>query len=187
MSELAALAIFIVTYFLISVQRLPVISIRQTKRLALRRSLGVLAFDEAFAAIDFKTIVLLFGMMVIVGYLTLAGFLDFVSYQILRRSKTQFQLLCLVALSSGVISALFVNDTVCIVYAPIIIRAVHIAKLNPLPYLIALATSANIGSAATIVGNPQNMLIGTQSRIPFLEFSQHMLPVAALGLLLTSA
>lgn len=144
--------------------------------------MGVLTFEEAVASIDFRTIILLLGMMILVSYLAMAGFLDLVSVRILRAARTPFQLLALVAISAGAMSALFVNDTVCLIYTPILLRAVLLARLPPAPYLIALATASNIGSVATIVGNPQNMLLGMRSGIPFLEFSRRMLPIAILGL-----
>jgi Na+/H+ antiporter NhaD/arsenite permease-like protein len=75
------------------------------------------------------------------------------------------------------------NDTVCLLYTPVLVRVTKRLGLNPVPYLIGLVTAANIGSSATIIGNPQNALIGLQSRIPFLEFTQRLWPVAAVGLL----
>lgn len=188
---LKALAIFILTYILISVQRLPKISIdRPTGSLigaVLIVLTGVLTFEQAVEGIDFNTIMLLLGMMILVTYLMMAGFLDFISIRILQIAKNPFQLLVLVAFSSGILSALFVNDTIVLIYTPILIRAIILAKLKPMPYLIVLATSSNIGSAATIVGNPQNMLIGMQSKIPFLDFTLLMLPIAFFGLLLDIA
>ncbi len=184
---LLELFIFVLTYVLISVQRLPRLSIDRPVGTMigalLMVLLGVISFDQAVGAIDFKTIVLLLGMMILVTYLALAGFLDMVSIGILQMARNPLQLLVLVVFSSGVLSALFVNDTIVLVYTPILLRAVMLANLRPLPYLIALATAANIGSAATIVGNPQNMLVGVQSKIPFTTFAAHMIPVAAVGML----
>ena len=188
---LKALAIFALTYILIAVQRLPKISIDRPTGSMIGAVLivltGVLTFDQAVEGIDFNTITLLLGMMILVTYLMMAGFLDFISIRILQVAKNPFQLLVLVAFSSGILSALFVNDTIVLIYTPILIRAIILAKLKPMPYLIVLATSSNIGSAATIVGNPQNMLIGMQSKIPFLDFTLLMLPIAFFGLLLDIA
>ncbi len=190
--SLEALVIFLLTYLIIALpERFPRVPLDRPSGALLGAVLmvlaGVLSFEEAFAAIDFKTIVLLLGMMILVVYLTIAGFLELISVRILQIAKNPFQLLMLVVFSSGFLSALFVNDTICVVYTPILLRTVMLAKLNPLPYLIALATSSNIGSAATIVGNPQNMLIGTQSKIPFLQFFVTMLPVSFIGLLINIA
>jgi Na+/H+ antiporter NhaD/arsenite permease-like protein len=76
------------------------------------------------------------------------------------------------------------NDTIVLVFTPLVLEILHYVERNPIPYLIALATSANIGSVATIIGNPQNMLIGMYSRIPFATFTAHLLPVALVNLLI---
>lgn len=80
--------------------------------------------------------------------------------------------------ASGILSALLVNDTICLILTPLVIAVIHHGKLPMLPYLIALATSANIGSVATLVGNPQNMIIGHFSHIPFTKFSHSLVPIA---------
>lgn len=186
-----ALAIFILTYIFISVQRLPRIPLDRpaasTVGAVLMILLGVLSFDEAVRAVDYKTIILLLGMMIIVAYLAIAGFLDFIAVRILQTAKSPFQLLVLIVFSSGALSALFVNDTICLIYTPILLRAIKLAKLKPQPYLIALATASNLGSVTTIVGNPQNMLIGIQSKISFLNFFIHLLPIGIIGLLIDIA
>jgi len=87
-----------------------------------------------------------------------------------------------VTLTSGILSALLVNDTICLMLTPLVVAVIRRGKLPLLPYLIALATSANIGSVATLVGNPQNMIIGHFSRISFPEFSRSLLPAAFVGL-----
>jgi Na+/H+ antiporter NhaD/arsenite permease-like protein len=79
------------------------------------------------------------------------------------------------------------NDTICLLYAPVIARVTRRLGLNPVPYLIALATSANIGSTATIIGNPQNALIGLRSHISFVAFTARLWPIAAGGLLVDYA
>ncbi len=191
MTLYTALAIFILTYILISVQRLPRIPLDRpaasTVGAVLMILLGVLTFEEAVKAVDYKTIILLLGMMIIVAYLALAGFLDFIAVRILQMAKSPFHLLVLIIFSSGALSALFVNDTICLIYTPILLRAIKLANLKPAPYLIALATASNIGSVTTIVGNPQNMLIGVNSKISFLGFFLHMLPVGVIGLLVDIA
>jgi len=77
---------------------------------------------------------------------------------------------------------LLVNDTICLVLTPLVIAVIRRGELPMLPYLIALATSANIGRVATLVGNPQNMIIGHFSRIPFAQFSLALAPTAVVGL-----
>ena len=85
---------------------------------------------------------------------------------------------------SGVLSAFFVNDTICLVFTPIVLDVAFARRQRPLPYLLALATASNIGSSATITGNPQNILIGSVSGIAFRRFLQVLGPVAIVGLAL---
>jgi Na+/H+ antiporter NhaD/arsenite permease-like protein len=92
------------------------------------------------------------------------------------------ELLAAVALASGVLSALFVNDVICLVLAPVVLAVVRQLRLPPVPYLLALATAANVGSVGTLTGNPQNMLIGGFSRISYRTFLAHEGPVALIGL-----
>ena len=113
------------------------------------------------AAVDAHTLVLLFGMMIVAAYLRLSGFFRLVTYAAVRRARTPVGLLALIIVAAGVLSALFVNDVVCLVMAPIVLDLVRQLRLPPVPYLIALATAANVGSVATLTGNPQNMLVVT--------------------------
>jgi Na+/H+ antiporter NhaD/arsenite permease-like protein len=180
------LAIFILTYFLISVQNIRGIKLDRpaasTVGAALTIALGVLSLDEAVRSIDYNTIILLFGMMVLSAYFGVAGFFDYIACKILKRAGSGGKLLLMVVVTSGFLSALFVNDTICVFMTPIVIRLALASGMNPIPLLIALATSANIGSVATIIGNPQNMLIGIASGIPFTRFAVRMLPPSLVGL-----
>lgn len=139
---------------------------------------------DAVSLIDIDTIVLIFSMMIININLRLAGFFNIITNQIITYSKTPKQLLVVLTFSSGILSAFFLNDTIVIMFTPMIIEIVLHLKRNPIPYLIALATSANIGSAATIVGNPQNMIVGIQSGISFSSFMFYMFPIAMICLLI---
>ncbi len=147
---------------------------------------GALSFEEAVRAIDFNTIVLLFAMMVLNINLRLAGFFRLVTAKIITVARTPRQLLALVVFTSGILSALFLNDTIVLMLTPLVVEVVLTLQRNPVPYLIAVTTAANVGSAATIVGNPQNMLIGIASGIPFVEFTARIAPVSLLGLVLTT-
>jgi Na+/H+ antiporter NhaD/arsenite permease-like protein len=122
--------------------------------------------------------------MIVVAYLQLARFFEFVSTWILLRSGNPRRLLALLIAASGLLSALFVNDTICVLFTPVVLGAVLRAKLNPVPFLIALVTAANIGSVMTLTGNPQNMLVGIFSRIPYGTFFLYLLPVGVVGLVL---
>jgi len=147
-------------------------------------TVGGLSFDAAVAAVNYRTLVLLFGMMVLVAHLQLAGFFGLVARRIAGRIAHPVALVAVVATASGVLSALFVNDPVCLVLTPVVIEIARLRRLNPLPVLLALATGSNIGSVATITGNPQNMLIGSLSRISFLRFTTVLGPVALVGLVI---
>ena len=140
--------------------------------------------EQAYQAIDLDTIVILLSIMIINANLRLSGFFNLVSKNILKLARTPRQLLALFIFFSGFLSALFLNDTIVLVFTPIILEIIAALKRNPIPYLIALATSANVGSVATIIGNPQNVLIGTFSKISFLEFTAYLLPVACIGLMI---
>jgi Na+/H+ antiporter NhaD/arsenite permease-like protein len=151
---------------------------------ALVLSTGVLTLAQAASpdSIDYETLCLLFGMMIVVGFLRLSGFLARLTQWSLQRIRSPRGLLALVILLAGVLSAFLVNDIVCLALTPLVL---HIAKrlgFDPLPHLIGLATAANIGSTGTITGNPQNMIIGVQSRISYVAFAAHLMPVAILGL-----
>lgn len=132
--------------------------------------------------LDLNTLILLFSMMVINACLELSGFFRLAGSGILRIARTPKKFLAVEILLSGVLSAFFLNDTICLMFTPLILGITLSAKRNPVPYLIALAASANIGSTATLTGNPQNMIIGVASNISYLDFALALAPVALLGL-----
>jgi len=185
-----ALAIFILTYILISAQRIPRIKLDRPAGALLGAVLmilsGVMTLEEAYQSIDFNTITLLLGMMILIAYLRMAGFFRFLSYWLLVYAKNPLNLLISLVFLSGILSALFVNDTICIMFTPLLLTATLDARLNPVPFLIALATSANIGSVMTLTGNPQNMLIGVFSGWPYGKFVLYMIPVGLVSLLINA-
>jgi Na+/H+ antiporter NhaD/arsenite permease-like protein len=145
---------------------------------------GVITLGQATSpeSIDYETIFLLFGMMIVVGFLRLSGFFAQLTTWSLSRIKTPRGLLFVTIVLSGVLSAFLVNDIVCLALTPLVLHLTRRLKFEPMPHLIGLATAANIGSVGTITGNPQNMIIGVQSHISYLSFAIHLLPVAVLGL-----
>ncbi|MFO0969094.1 MAG: anion transporter [Gemmataceae bacterium] len=145
-------------------------------------SLGLLSFGDAVKAIDFGTIALLLGMMMVVVYLRRAGFFDVLAQKVLDGCREPRLLLGVVMLLSGVLSALLVNDVVCLALTPLVIRLTRHCRLDPRPHLIGLAVASNIGSTATLTGNPQNMIIGGLSQIGYVRFAAKLAPVAVLGL-----
>jgi Na+/H+ antiporter NhaD/arsenite permease-like protein len=145
---------------------------------------GVLPLADAVRAVDYSTILLLFGMMVVVAYLHLAGFFEYLARWTLARVRAPHGLLAATIIVSGFLSAFLVNDIVCLALTPLLIHLARRLQLNPVPHLIGLATAANIGSTATITGNPQNMIIGSLSQIPYGHFALRLAPVAVTGLLI---
>lgn len=146
--------------------------------------IGAISLEDAYKSIDMDTILLLFAMMIINGNLRISGFFKLITANILKFAKTPSQMLALIIFSSGFLSAFFLNDTIVIMFTPLVIEVTISLKRNPIPYLIALVTSANIGSSATIIGNPQNMIIGISSGIPFAEYALYQTPPVIIGMLL---
>jgi Na+/H+ antiporter NhaD/arsenite permease-like protein len=185
-TELLAIAIFSLTYLLISGRRLKILPLNRPAAAVLGVVLmvasGVMTPQQVYQSVDYDTLVLLLGMMLISAYLFLAGFFDWAADWILKTSKTPQRLLLRLVVTSGLLSALLVNDTICLMLTPLVVTVMVRGKLPLVPYLLALAMSANIGSVATLVGNPQNMIIGHLSQIPFLRFSKSLIPVALAGL-----
>jgi Na+/H+ antiporter NhaD/arsenite permease-like protein len=181
-----AALIFILTYILITVHKFPKIKLDRTAGVSIGAILMILAkvvtLDEAYAYVDLNTISFLLGMMVLIAYLEISGFFEVVASWIVRVSRNTSRMLFLVILLSGTLSALFVNDTICLLFTPIILSATRSIGVNPIPFLIAVATASNIGSVATVTGNPQNMFIGVRSDIPFITFLVKMFPISLIGL-----
>jgi Na+/H+ antiporter NhaD/arsenite permease-like protein len=187
----ATLLIFLATYAIVAVGRVPFLRLDRTGAAIVGAVLmivtGAIGFDQAARAVDYRTLVLLFGMMVLIAHLRLAGGLAALGEFVGRRVTHPAALLAAIVASSGILSALFVNDTMCLVFTPLVLDVVAARRLRPLPFLLALATASNIGGLATMTGNPQNMLIGTASGIPFRAFSSALAPVAGAGLLIDVA
>jgi Na+/H+ antiporter NhaD/arsenite permease-like protein len=185
---LTALAILLLTYLVVGIQKIPRVHISRAAGALLGAVamvlFGMLTPREAYAAIDLDTIVFLLGMMIIVAYLEISGFFEVLELFILKRARSRGALLLLIVASGGLLSAFFMNDTICLMFTPVLLRLIQRLELPPAPYLIALATSANIGSTMTVIGNPQNMLIGLRSGIHFLDFWIALLPISLVGLAL---
>lgn len=145
---------------------------------------GLVPLDQAVsrACIDFETLILLFGMMIIVGMVRLSGLLERLGQWTFRWVRSPHELLAVTILMSGLLSAVLVNDIICLALTPIVLHLARRLRFDPLPHLLGLATAANIGSSATITGNPQNMIIGVQSQIPYLRFALKLFPIAFMGL-----
>ncbi|MGQ9632642.1 MAG: SLC13 family permease [Bryobacteraceae bacterium] len=186
-----ALAIFLGTYFVLAVGSFPGLRLDRTGAAIIGASLmigfNVLTFEEAVRAVDYSTLVLLFGMMIVVANLRLSGFFRVVSAWAVRHAHQPRTLLGAVMIVSGVFSAFFVNDTMCLVLTPLVLEITERLERDPLPYLLGVAMASNAGSVATLTGNPQNMLIGYLSGISYRGFSAALAPVALISLILTFA
>jgi Na+/H+ antiporter NhaD/arsenite permease-like protein len=151
---------------------------------ALLVGLGLLTVEQAWAAIDAKTIIFLLSMMVVNGNLAYSGFFQLAIAFLLRLTTSPMGLVWVLTWSSGILSAFFLNDTLAIVFTPLVLSLTQSLRLNPIPYLLAVAGATNIGSVATISGNPQNILIGSFSGISYGAFTQALAPLAAVGLIM---
>lgn len=145
-------------------------------------AIQAITLEEAYRAVDWNTIVLLFAMMVLNVNLRIAGFFHLVTSHVVRLARTPRRLLALVIAVSGVLSAVFLNDTIALMMTPLVLELALALRRNPLPYLVALVTAANVGSVSAITGNPQNMLVGIASGIPFIKFTAALAPIALAGL-----
>ena len=186
----AALVIFALTYLAVAGGRLPWLSLDRPAAALLGAVLmvaaGVLTPAEAGAAVNGDTVGLLLGMMVLTAYLGEAGFFRWASWKVITSVGTPRALLWGLTLSAGALSAVLVNDTVCLMMTPLVLRIVDDAELPPLPYLLATAFGSNAGSAATLTGNPQNMIVGTLSGIGYARFAGALLLPAAAATLLAA-
>jgi len=185
--HVAAYIIFLASYLVFAIGKFPGLKIDRPGA-AIIGAVAMIACRivqarDALRFIDFPTLVLLFSMMLIVGNLHLVGFFEWNAAVVLERLHPA-QLLPAVIFTAGFLSAFFVNDIVCLVMVPFVLSIAKRMQLQPMPYLLAVATASNIGSVATITGNPQNMLIASFSGIHYRQFLFQLGPVAVLGLFL---
>lgn len=147
-------------------------------------TLRVLTLEEAWKAIDANTIVFLLSMMILNANLAYSGFFQLALTSLLRLTRSPFGLLCVLTFGCGFLSALFLNDTIALIFTPLVLQLTKSLNLNPIPYLLALAAATNSGSVATLSGNPQNILIGSFAPISYLKFTQWLLPIAIISLVI---
>ncbi len=180
------LIVFGLTYLLIAARQLRYIPIGRPAGAMLGAvamvAIGAITPEQTFLAVDHGTIVLLFAMMLLTVYLDRAGFFEGAAALLLRLGRTPAGVLAATGIAAAVLSAFLVNDAVCLFLTPLVIVTCRRGGLPLGPFLIAIATSSNIGSAATLVGNPQNMIIGSLSGYSFSYFLLRSLPAVAAGL-----
>ncbi len=182
------LVIFVITYLLIAIQQVPGMKINRPAASLMGAvamvAIGGLPASEAWAAIDPNVIIFLLGVLLLTAYLELGGFFEWTAWLVTRYVRSARALLAAVVAAAGLLSALFINDTICLVFTPILVMTLRSLELRPVPFLLALAFASNVGSAMTVTGNPQNMLIGVSSGIGYSAFLAAMALPSLGGLLI---
>ncbi len=188
--EITAASIFAGSYLALAVGRVPGLSIDRAGIALVGACLivlaGILTPEEAYRAVDLDTLTLLLEVMIVAANLRLSGFFTLAQAWLMRFARRPFGLLAAVVAVSGVFSAFLVNDAICLILSPLVLEMTLRLKRKPIPYLLAVAMASNVGSTATITGNPQNILIGTSSNLPYLTFASALAPIALAGLVLTT-
>jgi Na+/H+ antiporter NhaD/arsenite permease-like protein len=183
-----ALVVFCITYLIIASRQLQFLKLDRPAGAVVGGVamviVGGLPMDAALHAIDLHVLILLFGVLVIAAYLQEAQVFRLAAYLVLTRARSARTLLFGLTLVAGALSALLVNDTVCVVLTPLVVAVVVEAKLPALPYLLALAGAANVGGVVSFSGNPQNMIIGATAHgtIGFAQYFALTLPIGAVCL-----
>jgi len=183
------LTIFLITYLGVAIGRVPRLVLDRTG-IALLGALmmilvGALSPDEALAAIHFPALLLLYGLMVISAQLRLGGFYSWLAIRVTGWIERPALFLFLLMAVGGGLAAVLANDILCFAFTPVVSVAVRRRGLNPIPFLLGLAMSTNLGSAATLIGNPQSMLIGQVGGLSFGGFLMWCAPPSILSLLAT--
>jgi Na+/H+ antiporter NhaD/arsenite permease-like protein len=173
-TTLLVVATFIAVYVGMALGRWPGLKIDRTGIAVLGAiflySTGVVTNAAVLAAIDFPTLIVLFGLMVLSAQFAACGFYDWCSARIAATHASPVAVLGLTVAAAGILSAVLANDIVVFAMTPMLVKGLRERGLDPRPYLIALASAANAGSTATVIGNPQNILIGQVGRLDFWGF-----------------
>jgi Na+/H+ antiporter NhaD/arsenite permease-like protein len=187
--SVAAGVIFVGSYLALAIGRIPGLSIDRAGIALVGASLmvasGALPLEDAYKAVDLDTITLLLGMMIVVASLRLSGFFAVANAWVGAHARQPLILLGAIVATSGVFSAFLVNDAICLVLTPLVLELTLALGRRPVPYLLAVAMASNVGSTATITGNPQNIMIGSFSHIPYTKFALALGPIALVGLIIT--
>lgn len=187
-AENTRLAIFAVTYAMLSLKQVPVLRLTRPAAALVGAvamvTLGAVRLQDAYAAIDADVLVFLFGVMLLTAHLEIGGFFAHSAEWLMRTFHSRHALLAAVVVSSGLLSAFFMNDTICLVLTPVVLATIRRTTFRPLPFLLAIALAANVGSALAITGNPQNMLVGLYSGIGYGGFMRGLALPAIGGLVI---
>ncbi|HKQ23677.1 MAG TPA: anion transporter [Burkholderiales bacterium] len=189
--DASILLIFVVVYLGMILGGLPFLQLDRTGIALLGAialiGIGALSLDEAWAAVHAPTLILLFAFMVVSAQLRLGGFYTWVTHKTGNLPLPPAQLLAALIVIVAGLSAVFSNDIICLAMAPVLIDVCLARRLNPVPFLLALACSANVGSALTLIGNPQNMLIGEKLQLSFSGYLLEAAVPVVLGLMVVWA
>jgi Na+/H+ antiporter NhaD/arsenite permease-like protein len=185
---MAAVAVvtFVVAYILIATERVPKM-VTALAGAGVILAVGVASSEDAFyshdTGVDWDVIFLLLGMMIIVGILRQTGVFEYIAIWAAKRAKgSPFRVMVLLVLITAVASALLDNVTTVLLIAPVTLLVCERLGVSPVPYLIAEVFSSNIGGAATLIGDPPNIIIASRSGLTFNDFLLHMTPIAALAI-----
>jgi Na+/H+ antiporter NhaD/arsenite permease-like protein len=185
------LTIFTLTYFTIARGAFPTVRIDRSGAAFVGAVAmivtGALSGHQALLSIDFRTLTLLLGMMIVIAYLRVSGAFSAAARLLLVRVRSGYGLLAATTAIAGVLAAFFINDVVCLALTPLVIEAADFLETNPTPYLLALAMATNAGSVATVTGNPQNMIVAGFADLAYLPFAIHLAPVAIASLVIVYA
>ncbi len=188
-----ALVVFVFTYLVIASRQLRIIGLDRPAGALVGAvamvAIGGLPLDAALQAIDLHVLVLLFGVLLIAGYLVEARFFRLTAYLVVTRTSSARSLLWALTFVVGAMSALLLNDTVCVLFTPLVVAVIAEAQLPPLPYLLALASASNIGGVMSFSGNPQNMIVGTAAHgtISYAHYFALALPIGVICLAANAA
>jgi len=181
-----AVGVFVAAYVLIATERVPK-TITALAGAGVVVALGVTSSEDAFyshdTGIDWDVIFLLLGMMIIVGILRRTGVFEYIAIWAAKRAKgSPLRVMVLLVLITAVASAFLDNVTTVLLIAPVTLLVCERLGVSPVPFLIAEVLSSNIGGAATLIGDPPNIIIASRSGLSFNDFLLNMAPIAALGM-----
>jgi len=188
-SSTVASLVFFVTYAGVALGGIPRLVIDRTG-IALLGAIamvvfGVLSPGSALASISLGTLLLLYGLMVVSAQLRLGGFYTWLAVRIASMAGNPGKFLFVLMITSGLLASVLANDIICLAFTPVLAVALRRRGMNPVPFLLGLAMATNLGSASTIIGNPQSMLIGQTAGLSFRDFLYWCGPPSLVCLLLT--
>jgi len=181
--------LFFITYAGVALGGIPRLAIDRTG-IALLGAIamvvfGVLSPGRALGSISLETLLLLYGLMIVSAQLRLGGFYTWLAVRIATMAGNPGKFLFVLMITSGLLASVLANDIICLAFTPVLAVALRRRGMNPVPFLLGLAMATNLGSAATIIGNPQSMLIGQTAGLSFREFLYWCGPPSLVCLLLT--